>query len=131
MNILGIDVGGSGIKGAPVDLELGDFAESRLRIPTPSKSSPKNVAAVVAEVIENFKDQVADGTRIGLTIPAPVVHGRVPFIANLHKSWAGLEASKFFEDHLGRPVTLVNDADAAGLAEVYHGAAKATTAWSS
>ena len=124
MNILGIDVGGSGIKGAPVDLELGDFAESRLRIPTPSKSSPKNVAAVVAEVIENFKDQVADGTRIGLTIPAPVVHGRVPFIANLHKSWAGLEASKFFEDHLGRPVTLVNDADAAGLAEVYHGAAK-------
>ena len=92
MNILGIDVGGSGIKGAPVDLELGDFAESRLRIPTPSKSSPKNVAAVVAEVIENFKDQVADGTRIGLTIPAPVVHGRGPCIANLHKSWAGLES---------------------------------------
>ena len=92
MNILGIDVGGSGIKGAPVDLALGDFAEARVRIPTPSKSSPKNVAAVVAEIV--------------------------------HKSWAGLEAATFFEDHLGRPVTLVNDADAAGLAEVYYGAAK-------
>ena len=124
MNILGIDVGGSGIKGAPVDLALGDFAEARVRIPTPSKSSPKNVAAVVAEIIENFKEQILAGSRIGLTVPAPVVHGRVPFMANLHKSWAGLEAATFFEDHLGRPVTLVNDADAAGLAEVHYGAAK-------
>ncbi len=124
MNILGIDVGGSGIKGAPVDLALGDFAEARVRIPTPAKSSPKNVAAVVAEIIENFEEQIPAGSRIGLTIPAPVVHGRVPFMANLHKSWAGLEAATFFEDRLGRPVTLVNDADAAGLAEVHYGAAK-------
>ncbi len=124
MNILGIDVGGSGIKGAPVDLALGDFAEARVRIPTPSKSSPKNVAAVVAEIVENFKEQIPADSRIGLTIPAPVVHGKVPFMANLHKSWAGLEAATFFEDHLGRPVTLVNDADAAGLAEVHYGAAK-------
>ena len=124
MNILGIDVGGSGIKGAPVDLALGDFAEARVRIPTPSKSSPKNVAAVVAEIVENFKERIPADSRIGLTIPAPVVHGKVPFMANLHKSWAGLEAATFFEDHLGRPVTLVNDADAAGLAEVHYGAAK-------
>ena len=124
MNILGIDVGGSGIKGAPVDLTLGDFAEARVRIPTPAKSSPKNVAAVVAEIVENFKEQIPAGSRIGLTVPAPVVHGRVPFMANLHKSWAGLEAATFFEDRLGRPVTLVNDADAAGLAEVHYGAAK-------
>ena len=124
MNILGIDVGGSGIKGAPVDLALGDFAEARVRIPTPAKSSPKNVAAVVAEIIENFEKQIPAGSRIGLTIPAPVVHGRVPFMANLHKSWAGFEAATFFEDRLGRPVTLVNDADAAGLAEVHYGAAK-------
>ena len=60
MNILGIDVGGSGIKGAPVDLTLGDFAEARVRIPTPAKSSPKNVAAVVAEIIENFKEQIPE-----------------------------------------------------------------------
>ena len=124
MNILGIDVGGSGIKGAPVDLTLGDFAEARVRIPTPAKSSPKNVAAVVAEIVENFKEQIPADSRIGLTVPAPVVHGRVPFMANLHKSWAGFEAATFFEDRLGRPVTLVNDADAAGLAEVHYGAAK-------
>ncbi len=124
MNILGIDVGGSGIKGAPVDLEVGDFAVPRLRIPTPKKSSPKNVAAVISEICDNFADQIGTDTRIGLTIPAPVVHGKVPFIANLHESWAGLEAAKFFEDQLARPVTLVNDADGAGLAEVYYGAAK-------
>ncbi|MDO5735860.1 MAG: ROK family protein [Propionibacteriaceae bacterium] len=122
-NILGIDVGGSGIKGAPVDLKTGDFTADRFRIPTPEKSTPKNVAAVIAEVIEHFADEVGDGP-IGLTIPAPVKHGVVPFIANLHKSWVGVEARKFFQDYLGRDVTLVNDADAAGLAEVYFGAAK-------
>lgn len=121
--ILGIDVGGSGIKGAPVDLEAGDFAASRLRIPTPEKSTPKNVAKVIDEIIAHFSDQIGDAP-IGLTIPAPVVHGKVPFIANLHKSWAGLEAEKFFRDALGRHVTLVNDADGAGLAEVNFGAAK-------
>ena len=124
MNILGIDVGGSGIKGAPVDLAMGDFAVPRLRISTPEKSSPKNVAAVVAEIVAHFKGHLADDARIGLTIPAPVVHGTVPFIANLHKSWAGCEAAKFFENFLGRPVTLVNDADGAGLAEAHYGAAK-------
>lgn len=121
--ILGIDVGGSGIKGAPVDLEKGDFAADRLRIATPEKSTPQNVAAVIAEIIANFSDTIGDAP-VGLTIPAPVVHGRVPFIANLHKSWTGLEAEKFFADELGRHVTIVNDADGAGLAEVNFGAAK-------
>lgn len=124
MNILGIDVGGSGIKGAPVDLDRGDFAMDRLRIPTPAKSSPANVAEVVGKICEHFKDHIGIDSRIGLTIPAPVVHGRVPFIANLHKSWTGLQADAFFEEALGRPVTLVNDADGAGLAEVHFGAAK-------
>ena len=121
--ILGIDVGGSGIKGAPVELENGGFTANRLRIPTPEKSTPKNVAKVIAEVIDHFSDQLGDGP-VGLTIPAPVKHGVVPFIANLHKSWVGVEAKKFFQDELGRSVTLVNDADAAGLAEVHFGAAK-------
>lgn len=121
--ILGIDVGGSGIKGAPVDLSAGDFAQSRVRIPTPQKSTPKNVAAVIAEIIEEFKDKIGDNP-VGITIPAPVVHGRIPFIANLDKKWAGLEADKYLEDTLGRPITLVNDADGAGLAEVHFGAAK-------
>lgn len=122
-NILGIDVGGSGIKGAPVDLTAGGFAADRLRIPTPEKSTPKAVASVVAQIVEHFADQIGDGP-IGLTIPAPVVHGRIPFIANLDQKWVGLQADEYFTEKLGRPVTLVNDADAAGLAEVHFGAAK-------
>ena len=122
-HVLGIDVGGSGIKGAPVDLAIGDFAAERLRIDTPSTSTPKNVAKVVAEIINHFGDAIGDGP-IGLTIPAPVVHGKVPFIANLDQQWAGLQADQFFADELGRPITLVNDADAAGVAEVHYGAAK-------
>ncbi|HJE52336.1 MAG TPA: ROK family protein [Tessaracoccus flavescens] len=121
--ILGIDVGGSGIKGAPVDLEAGDFAADRLRIPTPEKSTPKAVAEVIGEIIDAFEDQIGDNP-VGITIPAPVVHGTVPFIANLDQKWAGLKADEYFEDKLGRPITLVNDADAAGLAEVHFGAAK-------
>lgn len=121
--ILGIDVGGSGIKGAPVDLVAGDFAADRIRIPTPAKSTPSNVAAVIGEIIAQFKDVIGD-TPVGLTFPAPVVHGKVPFIANLHQKWAGLQADEFFEDKLGHKITLVNDADAAGLAEVHFGAAK-------
>ncbi|QXT62559.1 ROK family protein [Tessaracoccus palaemonis] len=120
---LGIDVGGSGIKGAPVDLEAGDFAAPRLRIPTPEKSTPSNVAAILGEIVDEFSDQIGD-TSIGLTIPAPVVHGRVPFIANLNQKWAGLQADEYLSDKLGRKITLVNDADAAGLAEVHLGAAK-------
>ncbi|MDU3081038.1 MAG: ROK family protein, partial [Cutibacterium avidum] len=60
-NVLGIDVGGSGIKGAPVDLDIGDFAEPRLRIPTPGKSSPKNVVAVLREIVDNFAPTIGDG----------------------------------------------------------------------
>ncbi len=121
--ILGIDVGGSGIKGAPVELDTGEFTAERFRIATPAKSTPKNVASVVARIIDHFADELGDAP-VGLTIPAPVKHGIVPFIANLHKSWVGVEAKKFFQDALGRDVTLVNDADAAGLAEVHFGAAK-------
>lgn len=121
--VLGIDIGGSGIKGAPVDLETGDFAGERLRIDTPAKSTPENVADVVAQIVDHFADQIGDAP-IGLTVPAPVVHGHIPMIANLHKDWKGLEAEKFFAERLGRPITVVNDADAAGVAEVHHGAAK-------
>lgn len=120
--ILGIDIGGSGIKGAPVNLETGEFAAPRLRIPTPQKSTPKNVAEVVGQIIDQFSDLIGDGP-VGLTIPAPVRHGLVPFIANLHNKWTGLQADEFFTEKLGRPITLVNDADAAGLAEVKYGAA--------
>ncbi|WOP19881.1 polyphosphate--glucose phosphotransferase [Raineyella sp. LH-20] len=121
--VLGIDIGGSGIKGAPVDLEVGDFATDRLRIPTPKKSTPKKVGAAVAEIVTHFADLIGDGP-VGITIPAVVTHGVTRSAANIDKSWIGFEAQKMFEDLLGRHVLVVNDADAAGLAEAHFGAAK-------
>ncbi len=121
--VLGIDIGGSGIKGAPVDLATGEFTAKRLRITTPAKSTPKNVAAVVGEIVDNFGAIIGDGP-IGVTIPAVVTHGKTRSAANIDKSWIDAEAEKIFEDHLGRDILLVNDADAAGIAEVHYGAAK-------
>jgi len=121
--ILGIDIGGSGIKGAPVDLVKGDFAADRLRIPTPTPSTPQAVADVVAEIAAAFADQIGDGP-IGVTIPAVVTHGTTRSAANIDKSWIDAPAEQIFSDRLGRAVHLVNDADAAGIAEVKYGAAK-------
>ena len=122
-HVLGIDIGGSGIKGAPVDLAIGDFAAERLRIDTPGESTPENVAAVVAEVAAAFADQIGDSP-IGVTIPAIVQHGVTLSAANIDKSWVNAPAEKIFEEKLGRDFVLVNDADAAGVAEVHFGAAK-------
>ena len=121
--VLGIDIGGSGIKGALVDLEAGDFATDRVRIPTPETSTPANVADVVGEIVAQFADQMGDGP-IGVTIPAVVTHGITRSAANIHKSWIDAPAEQIFAEHLGREVVLVNDADAAGVAEVMFGAAK-------
>ncbi len=121
--VLGIDIGGSGIKGALVDLAAGEFAAPRVRIPTPAESTPKNVANVVAEIVAEFADQIGDGP-IGVTIPAVVTHGVTRSAANIDKSWIDAPAEKIFSDRLGRHVVLVNDADAAGVAEVKFGAAK-------
>src|ERR687897_2754732 len=121
--VLGIDIGGSGIKGAPVDLSTGELTTDRLKIATPEQSTPQNVANVVGEIVDHFSDQIGDGP-LGVTIPAVVTHGRTRSAANIDKSWIDAEAEKIFEDHLGRDIMLVNDADAAGMAEVRYGAAK-------
>ena len=121
--VLGIDIGGTGIKGAPVDLDTGEFTTDRLRIPTPKKSTPQNVADVVAEIVEHFLPTIGDGP-IGITIPAVVTHGQTRSAANIDKSWIDCQAEKIFEDKLGRDIYLMNDADAAGIAEVHYGAAK-------
>lgn len=121
--VLGIDIGGSGIKGALVDLEVGDFVTDRLRIDTPAASTPANVADVVAEIVAAFADQMGDGP-IGITIPAVVTHGMSRSAANIDPSWIDAPAEHIFADRLGREVVLVNDADAAGVAEVKFGAAK-------
>ncbi|HET9648908.1 MAG TPA: ROK family protein [Microlunatus sp.] len=120
--VLGIDIGGSGIKGAPVDLSTGEFTAKRLRIDTPKKSTPGNVAQVVKEIVDSFAEQIGDGP-IGITIPAVVTHGRTRSAANIDKSWIDCEAEKEFEQVLGRDIYLMNDADAAGIAEVHYGAA--------
>ena len=121
--VLGIDIGGSGIKGAMVDLDAGDFATERVRIPTPEESTPAKVADVVAEIVAEFADQMGDSP-VGITIPAVVTHGVTRSAANIHKSWIDAPAEKIFAERLGRDVVLVDDADAAGVAEVKFGAAK-------
>jgi polyphosphate glucokinase len=121
--VLGIDIGGSGIKGAPVDLAAGDFAADRVRIPTPAKSTPAKVAEVVAEIVAGFADQIGDGP-IGITIPSVVTHGVTRSAANIDPSWIDAPAAEIFATRLGRAVFLINDADAAGIAEAKFGAAQ-------
>src|SRR6476646_9896177 len=111
---LGIDIGGSGIKGAPVDLATGEFAVERKRIETPEQSTPKAVAEVVAEIAEHFEDATGVAP-IGVTVPAVVVGGVVRTAANIDPSWIGTDAAHLLSDRLGSPVTVINDADAAGV----------------
>ncbi len=116
----GIDFGGSGIKGAPVDLEAGDLVGERVKIKTPHPATPGAVADVFVELLGHF----ADSSRsIGVTVPGVVRHGRVSSAANIDHAWIGTDADALFTKATGRDVHVVNDADAAGLAEVRYGAA--------
>ncbi|MFT8358827.1 polyphosphate--glucose phosphotransferase [Bifidobacterium aquikefiri] len=119
----GIDIGGSGIKGAPVDMNIGDIAEPRQKILTPEVSTPDAVGKVVKEMLDRF--EVPDSMPVGIAFPAPIRPGKaLNFMANLDKSWLGVDVQKALSDSVGRHVDVVNDADAAGLAEVQFGAAK-------
>ncbi|WGL52635.1 ROK family protein [Nocardioides sp. BP30] len=117
----GIDFGGTGIKGAPVDLGKGDFSAERVRIKTPAKSTPKNVAEVFVELLASFPESTDP---VGVTVPGVVRHGVVRTAANIDEEWIGTDADKLFSEATGREVHVVNDADAAGLAEVRYGAAR-------
>ncbi|GDY32860.1 polyphosphate--glucose phosphotransferase [Gandjariella thermophila] len=118
--VVGIDVGGSGIKGAPVDLSVGRFATDRVRLPTPRPATPDRVADVVAEVLDHL--DVAGP--VGVTLPAVVADGVVETAANIDPSWLGVHAVELFGRATGRPVGVLNDADAAGIAEMRYGAGK-------
>ncbi|MDR2380889.1 MAG: ROK family protein [Bifidobacteriaceae bacterium] len=118
----GIDVGGSGIKGAPVDLETGDLTAPRFKIATPQPATPQAVVEVIGQLIDHFA--LPDGMPIGLSFPSPIVRGRIEWMANLDQSWVGVNLVDAVADGTGRTVTTVNDADAAGYAEVAFGAAK-------
>lgn len=117
----GIDFGGTGIKGAPVDLDAGDFAAERERIRTPEASTPENIAEIFVELLAKFPDCTG---AVGVTVPGVVRHGVVHSAANIDKSWIGTDADALFTAATGREVHVVNDADAAGLAEVRYGAAR-------
>jgi len=112
MPVLGIDIGGSGIKANVVDLDLGEPVGKRLKVATPQPSTPEAVAGAVADLVKRFD---VDGP-IGCTFPAVVLDGVTMTAANVDESWIGTDAAALFREALGRPVTVVNDADAAGLA---------------
>lgn len=119
---LGIDIGGSGIKGAPVDLDKGALADDRLRIATPEGATPEGVAAVVQEIADHFS--IGKSVPVGITVPGVVARGVVQSAANISKEWIGLDAAELLGKRLGRTVHLINDADAAGVAEREYGAAR-------
>jgi polyphosphate glucokinase len=120
MQVLGIDVGGSGIKGAPVDTRNGKLLAERLRIKTPKGAEPKPVAGVVAEIAKSFDWKGP----VGIGFPAPIKGGVAMMAANISEKWVGTNADELFSKTTGCPSTTVNDADAAGLAEMKFGAGK-------
>jgi polyphosphate glucokinase len=116
--ILGIDIGGSGIKGAPIDIKTGKLLGERHRIPTPEPSTPKKVAKTIKELVNHFNWKGP----IGCGFPAVVQNGVIKTAANVDKSWINTDAIKLFGEATKLPVWVTNDADAAGLAEVKLGA---------
>ncbi|MGF1432439.1 polyphosphate--glucose phosphotransferase [Kitasatospora sp. LaBMicrA B282] len=118
--VFGVDIGGSGIKGAPVDLARGELAAPRHKVLTPHPASPESVVAAVKEVVEHFDHQGP----VGLTFPGVVVRGHTRTAANVDPGWIDLDAEGLFRETLDLPATVLNDADAAGLAEVAHGAGR-------
>ena len=118
MEILGIDIGGSGIKGAPINITTGEFLAERFRVPTPKPSKPTQMAEAVKEVVDFFKWKGP----VGCGFPTVIHNGKSVARGNIHKSWLGVQVDELFSEHIGLPVTVINDADAAGLAEMTYGA---------
>jgi polyphosphate glucokinase len=118
--ILGIDFGGSGIKGAPVDTKKGKLLEKRFRVPTPSPAMQNDVANVILQIVEHFRWEGP----IGLAFPTVVQNGIIKTAANIDKSWIGKNASVLIHEKTGLPTYVLNDADAAGMAEMKFGAGR-------
>ncbi|NHU84396.1 ROK family protein [Kocuria sp. JC486] len=125
--VIGIDVGGTGVKGGIVDLEVGDLIGERYRIPTPKPATPEAVAKVIKEIVDEL--QTRDGapdphSPIGVIVPSIVKDGVTLLAANIDPTWVGADIAGLLEKTLGRPVAALNDADGAGLAESLYGAGK-------
>lgn len=120
MDILGIDIGGSGIKGAIVDVSTGEIKTERYRIETPEGAHPKDVADTVAQIVKKFSYKGP----VGMGFPAVVIHGVCHSAANIDSSWIDLNVDELVGKTIGMPVFTVNDADAAGMAEMRFGAGR-------
>jgi polyphosphate glucokinase len=119
---VGIDIGGTGIKAAIVDTATGELLSERIKMATPKGGEPDAIVKAVLGIIDQLKPDKS--LPVGICFPAIVIRGRTISAANVSKKWIGLDAEKLFEKALGRDIRFVNDADAAGVAEVRHGAAK-------
>ncbi len=120
MEVLGIDVGGSGIKGALVNSITGEMLTKRFRIPTPPSRKPAEMAAVIAEIVKHFDHKGP----VGVGFPTVIKHGICKSPGNLHKSWMNCNVKELLTEYTKLPVTVVNDADAAGFASMNYGVGK-------
>jgi polyphosphate glucokinase len=123
--LIGIDVGGTAIKAGVVDIDSGAVTGPTLQVPTPRSAGPNAVAALIADLVHDLSagaDRPHPGSPIGVALPAVIQHGVARSAANIDKSWIGVKADSLLAERTGRPVHVLNDADAAGLAEVHFGA---------
>ena len=120
MKLLGIDIGGSGVKGALVDTEQGALITDRLRIPTPQPAKPKAMIKVVKKIVDHFDYQGP----LGIGFPGVVMDGVTKTAANVHHDWINYEAAHHIALATNCEVTIRNDADVAGIGEMHHGAGK-------
>ena len=120
MEILGIDVGGTGIKGALVNVKTGELVTERFRIRTPKNATPKAVSKKIQKIIEHFNWKGL----VGCGFPTPLLHGKCLTGGNLHEKWEGVKVDDYFKEKTGNNFSVVNDADAAGLAEINFGVGK-------
>jgi polyphosphate glucokinase len=121
---IGIDIGGTGIKGAVVDLGTGELVTERIKVRTPKGGWPADIVEATAQLLSILAGQGHTALPLGVCFPAIVKHGRTLSAANVSDEWIGLEAEQLFERELGSPIHFINDADAAGYAESQFGAAR-------
>jgi polyphosphate glucokinase len=119
--LIGVDIGGSGVKAGVVDARAGRLRSERLRVETPSPATPEAVVAATAALVASLGP---DAGPVGIGMPGPIVSGVVMTAANIDPAWIGVRAPEAFGAAIGRPCAVLNDADAAGLAEMRFGAGK-------
>ncbi|WP_217912809.1 polyphosphate--glucose phosphotransferase [Miltoncostaea marina] len=122
--LIGVDIGGSGIKAGVVDARRGALIGERVRVLTPQPAVPEAVVAATAEVVAGLP---RDGGPVGIGVPGPIVGGVVTAAANIDATWIGVPAAEMFSEAIGRPCVVLNDADAAGIAEMRFGAGRGVT----